>query len=462
MLVLLAIVAHGSGMLGSYSSFIDMQWTAPAEDLSFEVESTPSKTLMETDAAEATPSMNQVVEVSVTDPSSMGNPLEAPLEVKPELTHQAIEQVRGSFQAEDLGPAFVTTSVESRTGGRRQQAVAKNGGNPQSEKAVEAALLWLARHQNLDGGWSFHLTAPCDGQCQNPSTHSDPQRAAATGLSLLCFLGAGYTHQEGPYQTNVRDGLYFLTQIMKKDKRGGHFHQPIAQFALYEHGIATLALCEAYQMTHDPSLREICEDAIGFIYYSQHVDGGWGYDPKTPGDLSIACWQMMAIKSASAGKLKIPTASIKSFDRFLDSQQADNGAQYGYRNNKPKPSTTAMGLLMRLYRGWSKTDGRVMRGAQYVAKQGPSASDVYLNYYATQLMFQAEGRLWEDWNTQMRDFLIREQAQYGHEQGSWYFDSALNQVGGRLYTTAMCCMTLEVYYRHMPIYAPVEDTPFAL
>ncbi len=117
---------------------------------------------------------------------------------------------------------------------------------------------------------------------------------------------------------------------------------------------------------------------------------------------------------------------------------------------------------MRMYRGWPKTDGRILRGAEYASRSGPSPNDVYMNYYVTQMLFHLEGPLWEKWNPAMRDQLIREQSQTGHEEGSWYFDQPLNQIGGRLYTTALSCMTLEVYYRHMPIYSKIKTEAFEL
>jgi hypothetical protein len=54
---------------------------------------------------------------------------------------------------------------------------------------------------------------------------------------------------------------------------------------------------------------------------------------------------------------------------------------------------------------------------------------------------------------------VRTQATTGHERGSWFFQDQHGLKGGRLYTTAMCAMMLEVYYRHMPLYetVAVED-----
>ncbi|MFM2094285.1 MAG: hypothetical protein RIS70_1409, partial [Planctomycetota bacterium] len=60
------------------------------------------------------------------------------------------------------------------------------------------------------------------------------------------------------------------------------------------------------------------------------------------------------------------------------------------------------------------------------------------------------------WNEQMRNFLVATQSREGHEAGSWFFVDQHGNAGGRLYTTAMCIMILEVYYRHMPLYG--EDS----
>ena len=77
---------------------------------------------------------------------------------------------------------------------------------------------------------------------------------------------------------------------------------------------------------------------------------------------------------------------------------------------------------------------------------------MYYNYYATQVMKHWEGSEWDQWNKVMRDFLIRTQAKKGAETGSWHFDENHANYGGRLYTTSLATMTLEVYYRHFPLY----------
>ena len=106
-----------------------------------------------------------------------------------------------------------------------------------------------------------------------------------------------------------------------------------------------------------------------------------------------------------------------------------------------------------MYLGWGRDEPALIRGVEYLGNEGPSPNDMYYNYYATQVMHHFEGDAWEKWNARMRDYLIESQTKEGHEAGSWYFaGDGHNETGGRLYTTSLATMTLEVYYRHLPIY----------
>jgi hypothetical protein len=328
---------------------------------------------------------------------------------------------------------------------RRRQALAR-GGTEESEKAVEMGLQWLAAHQRADGSWRFnHLDQGCSA-CRNPGTASST--TGATGLALLPFLGAGYTSQKGPYQQVVRRGIYYLTSRMLVTELGGDLQEG----TMYAQGIATLALCEAYGMTRDPALRPVAQDAVNFICNVQHPRGGWRYLPGQPGDTTVFGWQIMALKSASMAGLDVPSPVIELAMSYLDSVQSTQGATYGYQKPGRDPAPTAIGLLARMYHGWRYQDPRLDQGVLFLDSIGPSLTDMYFNYYATQVLHHGEGPYWERWNERMRDHLVGTQATVGHERGSWHFSDQHGNVGGRLYTTAMCVMILEVYYRHMPLY----------
>ncbi len=336
---------------------------------------------------------------------------------------------------------------QGRVGDLKSQLLDDGGGTRESEGAVALGLAWLAAHQWQDGGWRLRLSGgPCNDQCRNPGGLETT--TGATGLALLPFLGAGHTHLSGEYRDVVNNGLYYLKNHMIMTPHGADLQEG----TMYAQGIATIALCEAYAMTQDPDLRVPAQRAVDFICYAQHSGGGWRYYPQSPGDTTVFGWQMMALKSASLAGLDVPSPVITLGEKFLDSVQSGGGACYGYMERGNKPGPTAVGLLIRMYTGWHRDDDRLRRGVEFLVKQGVSPRDVYFDYYATQVLHHVDGPDWPAWNEKMRDYLIGTQATSGHERGSWFFSDQHNVQGGRLYTTAMCTMILEVYYRHMPLY----------
>jgi hypothetical protein len=334
--------------------------------------------------------------------------------------------------------------------GQRGQLAYENGATPQSEAAVEAGLAWLAAHQFKDGSWHFDHTlagSPCNGYCRNAGKNASS--TGATAMALLAFYGAGYTHSKGPYQQQVNRGLYYLGSRMLLTPNGGDMQEG----TMYAQGLSAIALCEAYAMSGDENLRPFAEHAIRFILYAQdRKGGGWRYTPGEPGDTTVHGWQLMALKSAALAGIRVPSPAWHSAGAFLDSVQTDGGAAYGYRTPQRLETTTAVGLLCRMYMGWRPEREALARGVSYLDKIGPSKSNMYYNYYATQVMHHFGGEPWQRWNSQMRDYLVATQEGVGHETGSWHFDEQHGNVGGRLYTTAMAVMTLEVYYRYMPLY----------
>lgn len=337
------------------------------------------------------------------------------------------------------------------------------GGTKGSEEAVKRALEWLKNHQLRDGGWNFDhtLSDSCDNQCDHVGTLR-VGRTGATGLALLPFLGAGYTHTSGPYQKEVQRGLYFLTNEMDAVGKRGDLSG--GGGGLYSHGLCAIVLCEAYAMTKDRDLKEPAQMAINHIVFAQDPQGGgWRYSPRQRGDTSVVGWQLMALKSGHMAYLRVPKQTVIDASRFLDSMQSNRGANYGYTRPGAGEATTAVGLLSRMYLGWKRDHEGIRRGVRYLSNEGPSRFNMYYNYYATQVMKQYDGDMWKRWNKQMRDYLIDTQSKTGHTTGSWYFDGDHgSHQGGRLYCTSMATMILEVYYRHMPIYdkrASDDDFP---
>ncbi|MCH2598697.1 MAG: hypothetical protein MKZ94_04695 [Pirellulales bacterium] len=420
-----------------------------SEPIDEPVEITPTETL------EVETEVNPIEDVSEVEEVDIADDVEAP-----------VAAVEFENIANQVAPQTdLLSSTESVTGsgltGRGAEAkaamVREYGGTKESEAAVAMALKWIANHQNPDGGWSFDHTA--DGRrnctCGNIGTLKTSFNGA-TAMALLPFLGAGNTHKKGAYKKQVEAGLYYLTRSMKVNGATGDLTD--AGGRMYSHGLCAITLTEAFAMTKDRQLMAPAQMSLNFITYAQDpVGGGWRYKPRQAGDTSVVGWQLMALKSGHMAYLNVPKNTIAGCYKFLDSVQANSGATYGYTTPGGGHATTAVGLLCRMYLGWKKDEPALVRGVETISKWAPSKSDMYYNYYATQVMRHHGGPLWDKWNKTMRDHLVATQ-ELGKGQcentGSWNMGAGHGaRVGGRLYNTALATMILEVYYRHMPIYA---------
>lgn len=350
----------------------------------------------------------------------------------------------------------------ARTGVARSRMVAKGGGSTESEIAVARALEWIARHQLADGSWNFdHRGGECNGACGNPGDLARSP-AGATGLALLPFLGAGNTHIEGKYRDVVDRGIYALASMLKSTPDGATGPDE-GQYVMYGHGIATMAMCEAYAMTGDQQLRPLAQAMLAYTCNAQDPNGGgWRYKPRQRGDTSMHGWHVGALKSGFMASLDVPPVVVDRASLYLDAAEVESGEGYCYSVDKPVygAATSAIGHLCRMYMGVGRENSGLKNGIARLVARGPSrgANGAYFNYYAAQAIFQYTGGVgpeWEKWNEPMREFLVSTQQTQAHEAGSWgpVGDGGVHlQHGGRLYQTAMSCMTLEVYYRLLPIY----------
>ena len=334
----------------------------------------------------------------------------------------------------------------------RAELVAAGGGSLESEAAVAAGLRWLADHQMPDGSWwlnRFNMAHACQGRCRG---HGGACDTGAIGLALLPFLAAGQTHTRGPYATVIASGLHWLQANQKADGdlRG------VGIGRMYAHALATIALCEAYALTKDKTLAEPAQRAIDFIVDAQHRQGGWRYEPREAGDTSVVGWQIMALRSGQLAYLRVPDEVFERAGHYLDRAQVYPApALFAYTPGAPATRTmTAEGLLCRQLLGWQRANPGLVGGVEYLINNLPKREnpDIYYWYYGTQVMHHFGGEAWTLWNDHLRDTLIDMQSSSGHEAGSWDPRGEFADAGGRLYMTSLAVLTLEVYYRHMPLY----------
>ncbi|HEX3149829.1 MAG TPA: prenyltransferase/squalene oxidase repeat-containing protein [Gemmataceae bacterium] len=318
----------------------------------------------------------------------------------------------------------------------RDLLMKRGGANAESEAGVARGLAWLSRQQTADGHWEF------DGTSKD--------QAAATGIALLPFLGAGEDHKNAvKYQKTVAKALQWLLDKQGKDGSVGTAD-------MYAHAIATMALCEAAWRADDAKVKEKAADAVNFIVRAQGANGSWGYFGlvQMEGDTSIVGWQIQALSAAKRAGIAVDDKVFKQADKFLMSVSTDGGAKYGYREKGASQTLTPVGLLSRNSMGkLDVTDKAFANGIDFLKQYPPKESylDMYYYYYATQVAFRAGGDNWHKfWNPKMRDLLIDLQNKGGGDEtrGSWDKDGGyIGTSCGKLGTTALAILTLEVYYR---------------
>ena len=434
-----------------------------------------------TSLVEATRSGDPFTNEQSLDPPSLGNQPADP-EMKfaaqpsipaitrfgPELAGPApLSGLALSTRGMPVLPGFaeqVTAPFSGRQGLGRAELVRREGGTVHSEKAVERGLEWIVRHQRSDGSWSMNFQDQCQANACPPGRAVESD-TAATGLALLPLLGAGYIHNvKCRHQDAVRRGLEALVQHQQPNGDlyvGGAFNAH-----LYSHAIGTMALCEAYGLSRDPKLKGPALQALSYICEAQDVEsGGWRYFPGQRGDTSVFGWQIFALRSGHMAGLTIPREVLRGCSDYLNLAAADpKKITYSYLpSREATPVMTAEALVSRQLLGWKRDNPSLIKGAGRVAAHLEKSEErnIYYWYYATQLLHNLKNKDWEKWNPHVREELIKSQVNdESCAGGSWDPSNPSSdrwgEAAGRLFQTSLSILTLEVYYRYLPLYRTAD------
>ena len=300
-------------------------------------------------------------------------------------------------------------------------------------RAIDAALAWIAKRQEDDGGWSL------DGP--------KPTRAAATALAILPFLARGHDHKApGPYREQVTRGIEFLITLVGEDGSALKDGE-----TMYSQGLVAMTLCRAYGRTRDPVLEAPAQATLDFIMAAQNPQGSWGYVANNArGDTSILGYQVEALACGEAAGLKVKPETWEGVARFLDSVQGNaDGSTYGYSGPGNGPNTSVIGLLARLRTGWEVDNKGAQTGVGNLLGKGPP-QEIYACYHASRLVHAAaDAEARADWRASVADLLIDGQAKEGEDAGSWPIQQripgqpfAYAAFGGPMMKTSLAALTL--------------------
>lgn len=361
------------------------------------------------------------------------------------------------------------TAYSNRFGPAKARALETFGGNEATERAVADGLRYLARIQNADGTW---------GDRSDFDTKYGHVYVGKTALCVLAFLGAGHTPESrSEHSVVVRKALDHLLSI--QDPYTGAF----GPSSCYGHGIATYALAETYGLTKNRTLLRPLEDALAWILQHQgprrdrRNRGGWGYfSPGLQAEddyarISVSAWMVMALESARLSGIELPEGVLPRAREYLEASFDQKNGWFRYNHEPGRlrsawptlPASTPAGAFCLLLLGATPDDPKVLAAVDYTVQRRPDEyrpydddefvlrgqGNVYFWYYGSLCCFLAGGDAWQRWNERLRTVLPAAQS----PDGSFapidvYAREAGDNRRDRSYTTAMCVLSLEVYYRY--------------
>jgi len=319
------------------------------------------------------------------------------------------------------------------------------------DKAIMDALDWLTEQQkNEEEGGGYWLETD--------------SRVAHTGLALLAYMAYGSRHDErGAYREPLETGLGWLVGQVRSDGSmmdGGK---------MYDQGIGTYAIAEAYRITQDEKLKEPLAKAMAFLIAAQDPKGGgWRYSVHQPGDLSVSAWVIGALVTGHVAGVPVDVEVRRNALRFLDSVSGGGGqGLYKYMPEKePKATMVAAGLFSYQMLVGTVKDKRVSESVSYIMSHLPDvpksekksvSDDPFYYWYNATLALRLHGTdndAWKMWREKLNKVLVETQVQDGSEKhGSWDPKGVRADKEGRIVTTTWTCITLLAPERHS------SDTP---
>jgi hypothetical protein len=333
----------------------------------------------------------------------------------------------------------------------------------ESQEALARGLAWLARNQGPEGNW----------------TSND---LGLVSTALLAFLADGHVPGRGRYGENVQRAMDY---VLRHAKPSGLLNISDPGRAMYNHGLSTFVLGQAYGMTSDPRLGPALDRALKLIAQTQCGDGGWDYQAVRQDrghDLSLAVMQALALRSAVDSGLEVPPEvvdlAIKSVREHYtpegcpgnanEAEQKKHPGQFSYAPYQAgTPAMAAAGIVclqeFGQYDDWriAKSLEKTVKNIEERAKPNQAQpngrapfNDAYTLYYVSQALYQVGGESWKSRYPALRDFLVKSQLREPNKpdrDGMWEAGDRVSGRPGEMYITAVACFVLAIPNRYLPI-----------
>jgi hypothetical protein len=323
------------------------------------------------------------------------------------------------------------------------------------EETAKKAVAYLVSKQNRDGS----------------IVENNRHHTTMTSLAIMGMLAVGHKPADDTKEGEaLRKALGYVLRPDRIDEKGYFGNQDGSR--MYGQGIITLMLAEVVGMgvddKQDRLIRERLQAAIDLILRAQSVrkrdkryEGGWRYTPDADdADLSVVCWQLIALRAAKNAGLEVPKEAIAKaisyIKRSYKSAAQPGGEPRGFFTYTPGENRMRFGsgsggfLALQLCGQYEAPE---VKGAAnyYLDYQIPGLnSDEYVYYgiyYYAQGMYQQKGKYAERARDVVREYLIEKQK----PDGSWPLGKK-DHTSGVVYVTSLALLSLSIHYHYLPIY----------
>ena len=445
----------GIGLLIIFASMITPKQKDPGIEVTVvEVEDQKLDELVDEKPPEDLPDLvDQVtppdVDMDMTPPPDVQDFAAAPMEdtVELNIASDAISPI----VMKGLAPG----QMANRSGSGRAAAIGTYGGKwgQYAEAAVLRALEWLRINQSQDGSWGTN------------------DKEAMAGLGILTFLAHGETTASEKYGPTVQQAIRYL---VAKQNEKGEFAKTETTAGTYSQAICVYALGEAYGMTRIPSLKSVMEKGVQVLIDGQQSKGGYDYKfaKGDRRDTSLGGWCCQAMKAAyiAGAENKGLHEAMEKAVQDMKSVQKEDGSFYYSKigGSHATHSITAVAVLSMQLLGHG-SDEEVKRGLNFLGDakcdwKNPPEWPMYAWYYIAQTKFHQGGANWSNWNNQFAPQFIRAQQISEDGKVGFWTSAGLGLPQGNsgrenmhpVYATTLAALTLQVYYRFLPTYQPID------
>jgi len=306
------------------------------------------------------------------------------------------------------------------------------------KKGVDAiihGLNWLAKNQDDDGGWGKR---DLDGSGKS-FAGNEQHRDAMTSLALINFLQFCPHRFCTAYPKTIQRAIKYLTKskadkYAKFNKEGRFTELTIKEGTefMHAHCLRASALCIAYTVFKEKTLKEYAVKATQVTIDGQHESGGWSTDFKKTKDakvdLVVSAWAIenfyyFALSGITS--LQIDESMDDSVDYIKSLQTSGGGFKRFLSDHESQDNLTGAGVYcLQLWKNAISPESK--SGLEKIVHERLKLSlgnlhsfEMFFNTMLAYISTNFTSKYWREWNKGYQFVLIDSQS----NNGAWPSDS---------------------------------------